>query len=144
MDPPVSAELSSEVRRWLIDQQLRSGAFPDTTSSSFVYSRGTGKVFEVLAASHDAPDAEDAAAAALGWLLGMQYRPDSMFFIPSEHRDRAVSYTHLDVYKRQGRRPKDPLGLGGSSSLRDSRAVQEWTALSPCRRGGTRRPAPMK
>ncbi len=97
MAPPVSSELSADVIRWLVGQQLQSGAFPDTTTSCFAYSRGTGKIFEVLAASRS-PDADKATAAALVWLLGMQYRPDSAFFIPTEHRQRVFGGLRHDYF----------------------------------------------
>jgi AMMECR1 domain-containing protein len=91
-------DLSARVRRWLVGHQLPSGAFPDSPSSSFVYSRGTGKVFEVLAAAE--PVAAQAAEAALAWLRGMQYRADSAFFIPTEHRPRLLGglrHDHWDT-----------------------------------------------
>ena len=80
---PVPSGLAQDVWSWLCAQQLPSGAFPDTTASDFVYSRGTGKIFEVLALG---PDDGGAVERAGRWLLAMQYRADSMFFIPTEHR----------------------------------------------------------
>jgi AMMECR1 domain-containing protein len=80
---PIDSKTSREVRDWLRSRQLPSGAFPESTTSDFVYSRGTGKIFEVLALHPtEAPGAVD---RALAWLLSMQYRPDSAFFVPHEH-----------------------------------------------------------
>jgi hypothetical protein len=93
---PVRSTASREVLDWLRNQQLASGAFPETTSSDFVYSRGTGKVFEVLAL--DAAESSSAVDRALRWLLSMQYRADSVFFVPCEHRRRVVGGLRHDYY----------------------------------------------
>jgi len=84
------------VRDWLARQQLPSGAFPDTTATDFAYSRGTGKVFEVLAAADGAPT--DVITRALRWLLSMQYRDDSVFFVPAEHRSRVLGGLRHDAF----------------------------------------------
>jgi hypothetical protein len=93
---PARASTSRSVRDWLRSQQLASGAFPDTTESDFVYSRGTGKIFEVLALYPD--ESPGVLDGALGWLLSMQYRPDSAFFIPHEHWPRVLGGLRHDCY----------------------------------------------
>jgi AMMECR1 domain-containing protein len=93
---PVGSRGSREVLDWLRSQQLPSGAFPETTSSDFVYARGTGKVFEVLAL--DAGESSSGVDRALRWLLSMQYRADSVFFVPYEHRRRVVGGLRHDYY----------------------------------------------
>lgn len=93
---PGGSTTSREVCDWLRSWQLASGAFPETTTSDFVYSRGTGKVFEVLALRPtESPGALD---RALGWLLSMQYRPDSAFFVPHEHWPRVLGGLRHDYY----------------------------------------------
>ncbi len=93
---PPDSKTSREVRDWLRSWQLSSGAFPETTTSDFVYSRGTGKVFEVLALRPaESPRALD---RALAWLLSMQYRPDSAFFVPHEHWGRVLGGLRHDYY----------------------------------------------
>jgi AMMECR1 domain-containing protein len=90
------SETAREVCAWLRSRQLASGAFPETTTSDFVYARGTGKVFEVLALRpKESPDAID---RALRWLLSMQYRPDSAFFVPHEHWPRVLGGLRHDYY----------------------------------------------
>jgi hypothetical protein len=84
-----------DIDGWLRSHQLADGSFPETTTSRFAYARGTGKVFEVLART---ADAEPAIARALGWLRKMQYRPDSVFFVPLEHRARLLGGLRHDVY----------------------------------------------
>jgi hypothetical protein len=86
-------KLSARVRTWLASKQLTSGAFPDSTTSRFAYTRGTGKIFEVLA-----PTGGEECRRALRWLLSMQYRPDSMFFVPVEHRPRVMGGLRHDAY----------------------------------------------
>jgi AMMECR1 domain-containing protein len=85
---PAGSTTAREVCDWLRGQQLASGAFPDTTKSEFAYSRGTGKVFEVLALRPG--ESARALDRSLGWLLSMQYRPDSAFFVPHEHWPRVL------------------------------------------------------
>jgi hypothetical protein len=86
-----------EVAKWLCSMQLPSGAFPDTTASDFAYTRGTGKVFEVLALR---PPAESAPSIerALHWLGAMQYRADAMFFVPEEHKSRVSGAFRHDMF----------------------------------------------
>ncbi|HLK40951.1 MAG TPA: hypothetical protein VKU41_29575, partial [Polyangiaceae bacterium] len=93
---PLGSGTAREVRDWLRSRQLSSGAFPESTTSDFAYSRGTGKVFEVLALRpSESPGAID---GALGWLLSMQYRPDSSFFVPHEHWGRVLGGLRHDAY----------------------------------------------
>jgi AMMECR1 domain-containing protein len=93
---PARSEASREVLDWLRDQQLPSGAFPESTHSDFVYSRGTAKVFEILALRPtESPGAVD---RALGWLFSMQYRPDSVFFVPCEQRRRVEGGLRHDYF----------------------------------------------
>jgi AMMECR1 len=92
---------SGDVARWLAGLQLHSGAFPNTTASDFVYSRGTGKVFEVLAARKR--DHAENVDAALAWLISMQYTADSAYCIPDEHKPRLIGglrhdYFHMDAW----------------------------------------------
>lgn len=84
-----------DIDGWLRSHQLADGSFRETTTSRFAYTRGTGKVFEVLART---ADAEPALARALGWLRKMQYRPDSVFFVPREHQPRVLGGLRHDVY----------------------------------------------
>jgi AMMECR1 domain-containing protein len=93
---PADSKTSRGVRDWLRSWQLPSGAFPETTTSDFVYSRGTGKVFEVLALRP--AESSEALDRALAWLLSMQYRPDSAFFVPHEHWGRVLGGLRHDYY----------------------------------------------
>jgi AMMECR1 domain-containing protein len=92
---PSTSRVARAVSEWLAAHQMRSGAFPDTTASDFAYSRGTGKIFEALAAD---PSSRETALRALAWLLTMQYRPDSLFFVPAEHRARVAGGLRHDYH----------------------------------------------
>jgi len=75
---------SNKVVEWLINQQKNDGSFPQSTTSAFSYTRGTGKIFEVLAlAPHDH---EKQLFDAVNWLSNMQYDEQNLFFvIPQRH-----------------------------------------------------------
>jgi AMMECR1 domain-containing protein len=93
---PTDSPIAGELVDWLTSAQLASGAFPDSTASDFAYTRGTGKVFEVLALS---PGPSRAALdRALAWLVTMQYTDDSMFFVPEEHRARVLGGLRHDAF----------------------------------------------
>jgi AMMECR1 domain-containing protein len=94
---PADSPIARDVSEWLKRQQLRSGAFPESTASAFVYARGTGKVFEVLAVRPS--ESADAIDRALLWLLSMQYRADSVFFVPNEHRARVLGGLRHDPFR---------------------------------------------
>lgn len=84
---------SQEVYQWLLSLQLENGAFPDTTTSDFVYTRGTGKIFEAL--TYAGNEYKDPIEKALAWLFSMQYTPENMFFISPDMRPRMIgSFRH--------------------------------------------------
>ena len=84
---------SQEVYQWLLSLQLENGAFPDTTTSDFVYTRGTGKIFEALA--YVGAGYKEPIEKSLAWLFSMQYTQDNMFFIPVDMRPRMLgSFRH--------------------------------------------------
>jgi AMMECR1 domain-containing protein len=93
---PPESRPSRDALSWLLSFQLPSGAFPSTTRSEFVYTRGTGKIVEVLALHPRT--AASALDRSLGWLASMQYRPDSTFFVPVEHRARVLGGFRHDAF----------------------------------------------
>lgn len=86
--------LSTRVSDWLAGQQLPSGAFPSSTVSNFVYTRGTGKIFEVLALQPERYKQQ--LRAALTWLCSMQYNEESAFFIEENIRPRVLGALRHD------------------------------------------------
>ena len=81
-------ERSEEVATWLIHQQMSNGSFPIWCNSSFAYTRGTGKIFEVLALHPD--HYSNAIEKSLDWLTKMQYTEESLYFADPAFRKRAV------------------------------------------------------
>ena len=84
----VDQPFAEKVLDWLKAQQLPSGAFPESTASDFVYTRGTGKISEVLAL--DPERNRTAIEAVLPWLIAMQYDEENTFFIPPEARPKIL------------------------------------------------------
>ncbi len=76
------------VNDWLKGHQLSDGAFPESTIGGVPYTRGTGKVFEVLAL--DPGKNKDAIDMCLAWLLSMQYDQENTFFIREEIRPKVI------------------------------------------------------
>jgi AMMECR1 domain-containing protein len=70
---------SEAIRTWYLSEQLPDGSFPDVRGSQFAYTRGTGKILEVLCLE-PAKNA-DSIARAVQWLQGMQYGEDNSYFI---------------------------------------------------------------
>ena len=69
-------------------RQLRDGSFPATSRGGTPYVRGTGKVFEVLAARLGC--GRDAVLAAARWLLNLQYDRANTFFVAVPVRERIL------------------------------------------------------
>lgn len=92
----VEQEFSDKVAEWLKEQQLSNGAFPESTISDFAYTRGTGKIFEVLALQPEKN--KEAVTNALQWLLSMQYDEENTFFIPEEIRPKILGSFRHDYF----------------------------------------------
>lgn len=78
------------IGKWLRSAQHEDGSFPNSYSESFSYTRGTGKVFEVLALESEN---RSQCIRALEWLLGFQYTEQNSYFILP--RDRELFYGSL-------------------------------------------------
>jgi AMMECR1 len=61
------------------DTQLDDGSFPNTPSTTFAYSRGTAKIFEVMAS--DPLRYQSQLKECASWLLDMQYNSDNLYFV---------------------------------------------------------------
>ena len=95
----VDEEFSCKVANWLKTQQLSSGAFPESTYSNFVYTRGTGKIFEVLVIDVGANN--DSIQQAIRWLVSMNYNQGNTFFIPEESRIRFIGGFRHDYFNHE-------------------------------------------
>jgi len=97
-------EFSHKIADWLINHQLSQGPngifgpFAEAANSDFVYSRGTGKIFEVLAGL---PEFREKAQKALAWLLSMQYTEENVFFVPAEIRPKIIGGFRHDYFNQE-------------------------------------------
>lgn len=78
---------------WYAGLQRENGAFPDTPQSSFIYTRGTGKIFEALAV-----DMENypILLRSMDWLSKMQFT-EEVFFVPQSLRPRFLGGFRHDM-----------------------------------------------
>ncbi len=93
-------ELSHEknISEWYRSLQRPDGAFPDTPVSNYAYVRGTGKIFETLAAHPSKYEKE--ISRVLEWLFRMQYTDDMLFHIPVRLRDLFLGGFRHDMLNR--------------------------------------------
>lgn len=87
---------SQKIRDWLISFQLPNGSFPESETSRFSYTRGTGKIFEVLAL--DPEKNKEALDHALTWILSMQYDEENTFFITPAVRPQILGALRHDYF----------------------------------------------
>ena len=92
-------QFSETVAYWLARQQLQSGAFPSSTYSNFVYTRGTSKIFEVLALYPSLFQKE--LTKAFQWLFLMQYTKENTFFVAPEVRHKIIGGVRHDHFNQE-------------------------------------------
>ena len=80
---------ANDVASWYIEKQNPDGSFPSSVNSIESYSRGTIKILESLARSGLVNGEDAVIKKGIAWIYDMQYREDSMFFIPQSRRDSA-------------------------------------------------------
>lgn len=95
----IDQEFSEKVADWLKAKQLADGAFPESTESNFVYTRGTGKIFEVLALDH--AKNKKSLEKALTWLTSMQYDEENTFFIKPEIKQKILGGFRHDYFNHE-------------------------------------------
>jgi len=97
-------EYSKKVADWLLSHQLESGPgkifgpFPATSGSQFVYTRGTGKIFEVLS---QFPEFKEKMERTIAWLLSMQYTEGNAFFISEEIKRKIIGGFRHDYFNQE-------------------------------------------
>ncbi|MDP2664476.1 MAG: AMMECR1 domain-containing protein [bacterium] len=87
-EEPLYLEQSEEVATWLISKQNMNGSFPSSNDVALPYTRGTGKIFEVLALYPD--HYSNAIEKSFEWLVHMQYTEDSLYFTDPAFRKKAI------------------------------------------------------
>lgn len=89
-------EKYKKIVSWYTDNQLPNGAFPNTTESSYTYTRGTGKIVEALAIDKENLEM---ALKGLQWVMGLQYTNDNLYNIHPTERDSflgSLMHDHTD------------------------------------------------
>ncbi len=117
-------EKAVQVNEWFARQQHPRGDFPSSTGSGFSYTRGTGKIFEVLA-SHPNEYRENILRVFV-WLRSIQYTRENTFFVQSELREKILGGFRHDVLNQEVWIDASAhVLLGGSRLLQKLRATKE-------------------
>ena len=114
----VDQEFSENVAAWLKKHQMPNGAFPESihstshsilrvsdpmgsgqAESNFVYTRGTGKIFEVLALAPEKN--KEAITNVLRWLFSMQYDGENTFFTADTVRPMIIGGFRHDYLNQE-------------------------------------------
>jgi hypothetical protein len=80
---------------WYKKHQLEDGAFPDTTLSSYSYTRGTLKILEALS-SVIALNKLD--YSSLPWLARMQFTNESTFCVQPAWQEKIIGGLRHDAH----------------------------------------------
>ncbi len=91
-------EIAVSVSNWFVSQQQTDGSFPSYPGRTFSYTRGTGKIFESLAAIPTIN--ERALEKTLEYLSMMQYTKETMFHIPQEQQEDFLGGFRHDAFDR--------------------------------------------
>jgi len=94
---------------WLLENQLNNGSFKSATNSDFVFTRGTGKIGEVLAKTLLLKDKridkmsdllyyKEGVKKAFGWLEKMQYSLESSYFVPHKNLEFIIGGFRHDYF----------------------------------------------
>ena len=89
---------AEEVIAWYTEKQNSDGSFPASVHSIESYSRGTIKVLESLARSGLVNGEDSVIKKGVAWIYDMQYREDSMFYIPTGRKGNAFGGIRHDNY----------------------------------------------
>jgi AMMECR1 domain-containing protein len=92
-------ERSERMRVWLVDQQFSDGSFPIMTGSNLAYTRGTGKIFEVLTLKSEKN--QKSILGAFTWLKKMQYTEENLYFVQKNYQEKFLGGFRHDVYNQE-------------------------------------------
>jgi len=84
---------------WLTHQELADGSFPIIPGSEFAYTRGTGKIFEVLAL--DPEKNKESLLRVFAWLRSMQYTEDNTYFALEEIQQKILGGFRHDALNQE-------------------------------------------
>ncbi len=86
---------SEEMGDWLKEQQLENGAFASKTGSKYIYTRGSAKMFEVLAT--DVLKYRESVESCLNWLIEMKYSNENTYFVAPEFKKCVIGGLRHDL-----------------------------------------------
>lgn len=89
---------AQRIGEWYAAQQQPDGSFPITPGRTFAYTRGTGKVFEVLALLPE--QRAQVMERTLEYLASMQYTDENMFHISPDLREQFRDHFRHDAFDR--------------------------------------------
>lgn len=85
----------AELIDWYINKQKSDGSFPNTTQSSYAYTRGTLKILESLSNLKNQPTLN---TDPLPWLTSMQYTESTTYFVDSVWQKRILGGLRHDAH----------------------------------------------
>ncbi len=89
-------EQAQEIATWYSMQQFPNGSFPSFPHSMYTYTRGTGKIFETLAALPQTN--EWSQENTISWFKEMQYSEDNTYFVKKEVKEKIIGgFRHDDT-----------------------------------------------
>lgn len=95
----IDREFYKKIIAWLLSRQMPNGAFTESTDSNFAYTRGTGKILEVLAT--ETLNVSDEISKALKWFTSMQYDEENTYFVPYEIRPKIIGGFRHDYFNQE-------------------------------------------
>lgn len=81
-------EKAQAMIEWLVRQQLSDGSFPIVPGSAFAYTRGTGKIFEILTLRPE--ENRKPILKVWRWLQEMQYTEENAYFMDPAIRGKVL------------------------------------------------------
>lgn len=90
---------SGIIINWYLDKQNEDGSFYSSTTNIFSYTRGTGKVLEVLTGIDGV--SKEKLERGLIWCMNMQYGEENSYFIPKEWQAVCIGGLRHDYFNQE-------------------------------------------
>lgn len=93
---PSDKSLADAIGKWLASHQKANGSFCAYSGSVYAYTRGTGKIVEVLSLEYD--KYKFSVDEGMNWLMGMQYDSENTFFLSRASASKMLGgFRHDDL-----------------------------------------------
>ncbi|MCX6757209.1 MAG: hypothetical protein NTW35_03630 [Candidatus Nomurabacteria bacterium] len=90
---------SEKIVKWYLDKQNKDGSFYSSTSNTFSYTRGTGKILEVLTSLEGI--SKEKIEKAFVWSMNMQYNEENNYFIPKDFQSICNGGLRHDYFNQE-------------------------------------------